>query len=63
MFQIGDFVLVRRTYELLQVKAIQTWGGKTLYLCGREGTEDPRSYAEVELSNPIGTPPSRPPTN
>jgi hypothetical protein len=54
MFQIGELVLVRSTYELLRVQAIETRDGNTVYLCGREGTDENRPIAEEELSYPFG---------
>ncbi len=54
MFQVGEMVLIRSTYELLHVKEVETRDGKTVYHCGREGTEQSRPIMEDELSYPYG---------
>jgi hypothetical protein len=54
MFKIGDTVIVLRTYELLTVKGIETREGRVVYLCGREGTDESRSFTEEEIVDPFG---------
>lgn len=54
MFKIGDLVLVLRTRELLNVKAMELRDGKTIYLCGRAGTDESRVFTADELADPFG---------
>lgn len=65
MFRIGEDVMVRKTYELFRVKAIEERAGETLYVCGREAGAD-RRFAEDELielfpgGGNVGTTPAAP---
>ncbi len=54
MFQVGEMVLVRSTYELLHVKGVETKDGTTVYVYGREGRDNDRPFADGELSYPFG---------
>lgn len=61
MFKIGDLVLILRTRELLNVNAIELRDGKTVYVCGRAGSDESRPFTEDELADPFGAT-SRQPT-
>jgi hypothetical protein len=55
MYELGEMVLVLRTYELLTVKGIEKLeGGRTIYLCGRPENDERRPLTEEDLRYPFG---------